>query len=179
MVRKLMCIAATCIILLSVSSIFAGAATPYDGTISSTYLDIFKQFDISPNDDYVFFRSGQYEYTMLVGDIDYSNNNFTLNGNGKLYTLVYNTGTGYGSNSYYTRTVSDVSTYTVTTGGKLVYSNLGDFPILSERGDIYAYTSAFLLSVIFLCSVIGAVFGFVLRPRGTSTRGDDNRRHGR
>ena len=178
MVRKLMCFAASCIILLSVATIYAGAVTPYDGTISSTYIDIFKQFDISINDDYVFFRSEQYQYTMLVGDIDYSNDTFTLNGNGKLYTLVYNTGTGYGANTYYSRNVSDVSSYSITTGGRLVYSNLGDFPILSERGDIYAYTSAFLLSVIFLCSVVGAVFGFVLRPRGTSDRGNVNKRNG-
>lgn len=174
MVRKIVVVVASCVMLVAIATTYAGAVTPYDGTISSTYIDIFKQFDISINDDYVFFRSGQYEYSMLVGDIDYSNNNFNLSGNGKLYTLVYNTGTGYGSNSYYTRTVSDVSNYTVTTGGKLVYSNLGDFPILGERGDIYAFISAFLLSVIGLSAFIGGIFGFVLRYRGTSTRGNDN-----
>lgn len=181
MVRKLICVAAACMILYSAATMSAGAASPYEGTISSTYIDIFSQIDISANDDYVFFRSGQNSYSMLVGDINHSGTSFSLIEPGKLYVLdiVNTSGTGYGGSTYHKLTVSDVTSYTLNTGSMLVYSNLGNNPILGERGDIYAYTTAFLLSVIFLCSVIGAVFGFVLRPRGTSTRGNDIQRNGR
>lgn len=180
MVRKLICVAAACMILFSAATMSAGAASPYEGTISSTYIDIFSQIDISANDDYVFFRSGQNSYSMLVGDIDHSGTSFSLTEPGKLYVLdnVNTSGTGYGGNTYYKWTVSDVSSYTLNTGGMLVYSNLGNNPILGERGDIYAYTTAFLLSVIFLSSVLGSVFGFVLRPRGSNVRGNDNKRNG-
>ena len=52
----------------------------YDsGNISNTYTEIFKDIieGLPSNDDYVYFRSGQYTYTLLVGDFEYNNKKFT------------------------------------------------------------------------------------------------------
>lgn len=65
MVRKVICVAAVCVLLVSGATATANAATAYDGSISSTMIDIVNKIPLNFSDEYVFFRSGQYEYTLV------------------------------------------------------------------------------------------------------------------
>lgn len=79
----------------------AMADTVYeDGNISTTFITIFR--DICPKfsmfDNYVFFRSGQYDYTMYVGDISLSGTDF-IGSDCKVYYI--NSSSSYNSNYTY------------------------------------------------------------------------------
>lgn len=159
MVRKIVSIMSICILLVGAFCTQANADTHtvYDeGTLSSTYVTYFKDIvsGIGFNDNYIAFRSGQYSYTMVVGDLEYENGVVTLNEPGKEY--VFTTSSGY--NSQYRYEVNDISNFSVTCGDYIVYSDIGDYPQLIERGAKYEMLSAFLIVVICLCVVIRSIF---------------------
>ncbi len=164
MVRKVICISAVVLLLFCVATATASAEDVYEGTISSTYYSIVEEIPISPLSDYVFFRSGQSSYVLLVGDIEYSSNKFTLVSDGKVFTINQVSGSGY-SSSHYQYSVSDVSSYTVNTNGILVYSNLGGYPDLHKE-QTFDFITMFLLLIIGLCAFIRPVFAFSMRMRG-------------
>lgn len=154
-----------CCLLIAAATVTANAQSVYEGTISSTYTTIAEQINISVADDYVFFRSGQYAYVLVTGDFEYSAGNFTLSGSGKVYTITQVTNSGYGSSSYYSYSVSDVTSYTVETNGMLVYSNLGGYPTLNNSSDVYSFACLIVVTVFGLCSFIRPLFKFTMRNR--------------
>lgn len=164
MVRKSFITMLICCLLIAAATVTANAQSVYEGTISSTYTEIAEKINISVSDDYVFFRSGQYTYTLVCGDFEYSAGNFNLSGSGKMYTITQVNGTGY-SASYYSYAVSDVDSYTIETGGKLVYSNLAGYPTLNNGSDVYMLCCLVLLSVLCLCFFIRPLFKFTMRNR--------------
>lgn len=131
----------------------ATSYSAYDGTISTTYVTYFKDIvsGIGFKDNYVAFRSDQYTYKMIVGDIEYNSGVFSLVGNGTEYTIEISSG----YNSGYTYTAESCNGHTVKAGNEIVYSDLGSYPQLVERGAKYEMLSAVLLVVLML--------GFVLR----------------
>lgn len=126
--------------------------TVYDGNLSNTYVEIAK--DILPNakitEDYVFFRSGQYEYILATGKLNYNNNLITSIGNTDIYKI--NTLSNY--NSTYTYTFETVNDFTLSLNERLIYSNLENFPKLENRGDYFE-----IISTITLCSICVYVVG--------------------
>lgn len=128
----------------------------YDGSISSSYVTYFKDIlaGVPFNKNYVAFRSGQYTYTMVVGELEYNGNSLTLIGDGKEY--IFTTSSGY--NSYPTYNVYDITSFSLSLGDYLVYSDLGDYPQLMERGEKYEVFTAVLLCVALLCIVVGRFF---------------------
>lgn len=159
MVRKITSIFC---LLLVISSCFATVTqaqtfTVYDnGNISSTYVTYFR--DISSGlkftDKYVAFRSGQYEYTMLVGNISYSDNSFNSSDILRCYT--FSSDGNYGS--YYHYNVSDVEGMTLNSSDVILYSNLGDFPQLEERGAKFEAINTLLITIFMLCIVVNRIF---------------------
>lgn len=168
MVRKSVLITLACCFLIATATITASAQTVYEGTMSSTFTTIAEQINLPVMADYVFFRSGQYTYTLVVGDLEYNSGNFSLSDAGKVYTITQVNGSGY-SASYYSYAVSDVDTYTIETGGKLVYSNLAGYPVLNNNSDVYSFSILIVLSVIALCAFIRPTFNFLMRDRGERT----------
>lgn len=144
----------------------ASAVSPYEGNISTTYITIFRDIatKIPLNADYVFFRSGQYDYTMVVGDFDDTGNAITSGSEVTIYTI--STNSGY--NSIYDYSVSIQTGYTITPGSALIYSNLGNYPDLIERNDNYALATLLLLLVGICCYLCRSIFGFCLRFRSES-----------
>lgn len=131
----------------------------YDnGTISSTYVTYFRDILAGSkfNDNYVAFRSGQYEYIMLVGKLEKSGNTISLVEEGKEYKFYTDSGTQY--NSTYRYSVKDVSTGSVDVGNNIIYSDLGDYPELIERGDKYEALTLFVLVVVLCAVVINRIF---------------------
>lgn len=153
MVRKI--IVSICIaMLLCVSTCMA--AEPYEDSISSTYVQYAR--DLIPNgdieDDYLFYRSGQYEYTLLMGELEY--NGTTFSNTDVLDSYVFTTSSGYNSN--YTYSTGEVNTISLTPSDKMVYSNLGQFPRLVERGSDYEVLQTIFMFIVALCVVIRSIF---------------------
>ena len=137
--------------------------SPDDGTISTTYLQYFKDMLVKlPYDtQYVFFRVDDYEYRMVYGDaIDFSNNVFS--GDDLKYIRYYRT------NNYnvWKLDSGNEGSFKLTTNGYLVYSNVGDlYP--SMNGGVYTYAvyaCLFVLVLTLLFNVVHAFF-FVGRYR--------------
>lgn len=144
----------------------ASAADVYtEGNISSTYTTYYRDIvaTLSPFDDYVFYRSGQYSYALVVGDLDYNGYSFVSNDSVTLYQMVTNSGTGYNSTiDYSTQTLG---TFSLSPGSVLVYSNLGGYPQLTDRGDFYALSTLLLMLVVVCLYLIRSLFGWCLRSR--------------
>lgn len=138
----------------------------YQGTINTTYLTIFRDVvsNIGVTDDYVLFRSSDDTYSMLVGDLEFSNGEFYLSDFGQLYSVT-NVSGGYGYNSYYSYDVVDVSSYSVVVGDYLVYSNLGGYPSLIDRGVNYAFVTLLVFCIFSICCLLRPLFKFVSRSR--------------
>lgn len=169
MVWKRLIVVVVALAIISTVSINASAAEVYnEGNISTTYVTYFRDMlsKVSPSDDYVFYRSGQYEYSMVVGDLDYSNGRISFNYIDepcKVYKITQSTGSSY--NQTYSFTVTNYSDFSLNVGNSLIYSNLGDFPDLIERGD-YLETALVLLVLVVVCMYITSrIFGFCLRTR--------------
>lgn len=146
--------------------LYALTQEAYQGTISTTYITFFRDIvaGLPVLDDYVFLRTGDNEYTMYSGDLDYTNGTFYMTGEGKEYVIEQVSGSGYG-NSYYRYSVSTVDDVRVNVGSFLVYSNLGDFPQFEDRGVLYEYATFMAVFVIGLCALVRPLSNFVLRFR--------------
>lgn len=165
MVWKIKRVGSVAVLLASV--LLAGAQTVQasvydDGNISNTYTQIFQDVldGLSPMDDYLFYRSGNYEYRMYVGDLECTGTTFT-GSNLDLYVLSYSQ-SGYTSSVYNYQQYSNQS-LSVNCGSLLVYSNLGGYPTLIERGSYLEVAEIFLLVLVSLCCLIRPIFTFVLR----------------
>lgn len=133
------------------------AADVYNGSISSTNIQIARDLmsKVDFGEDYVFYRSGQYSYQFVVGkDIEYSNGKFSSINEVELYDYV--TSSGY--NADYTWTLSTSNNFTLNTNNQIVYSNLGEFPTLEERGSTYEILQTLLIVIIALCVFIRGIF---------------------
>lgn len=165
MVRKIIIFALFSVLIITLSLPCFAYSVYTDGNISSTYLTYFQDIlsGLSPLDDYVFFRSGQYDYTLIVGDLTYADSVFS----GKDYT-AYTISTNSGTSAYssvYKYTVTSGSNFSLSVGSYLVYSNLGSYPILEDRSSVYGYATLFLLVVIAVCMLVRPILNFTYRFR--------------
>lgn len=130
--------------------------TPYEGNISTSNLTYFEDIisKVSILKDYVLIRNGQYDYSLIVGDLTYSNNKFTANGSCDVYKLT----TGGNYNSYYTYSKTTDTSAVINTNSILVYSNLGDYPELENRGDKFEILQTILLGTVCIAIVISRIF---------------------
>jgi len=130
--------------------------SPDDGTISTTYLQYFKDMLVKlPYDtQYVFFRVDDYEYRMVYGDaINLSGNVFS--GDDLKYIRYYRT------NNYnvWKLESGNEGSFKLTTNGYLVYSNVGDlYP--SMNGGVYTYAVYACLFVLVLTLLFNLVHAF-------------------
>lgn len=163
MVRQVKTIVCLVAILLLVGGFAtrAQAATYdiYDGNPSNTYIQYFKDLlpSIELSKNYVAFRSGQYEYTMVVGDIVYNNGLFTSDGDCQVYTITQNSN----YNGYYTYNNSIISSFVLDGEDKILYSDLGVYPQLEERGQKYEI----LTTILFVAVIVGYVFKSICHSR--------------
>lgn len=153
MVRKIIALAFCAVILLGFAhGSRANAYSVYDGNMSSTYVTYFKDIlsGVDFTDNYVAFRSSNYEYIMVVGELTFENNTFSLTGDGTIYT--FNTDGNYNSN--YTYDVDTISNFTLTPNNRILYSDLGSYPQLVSRGDKYEMLTTVLLCTFMLSFVV-------------------------
>ena len=129
---------------------------PDDGTISTTYLQYFKDMLVKlPHDtQYVFFRVNDYEYRMVYGDaINLSGDVFS--GDGLRYIRYYRTN----NYSVWKLETGNEGSFRLSTNGYLVYSNVGDlYP--SMNGGVYTYAVYACLFVLVLTLLFNLVHAF-------------------
>lgn len=156
MVRQIKMMCAIVVLLCAFgTTAHAATYTVYEGNPSSTYITYFRDIlsGIGFNENYVAFRSGQYEYTMVVGDLSYDGTSFNLDSSGTVYKFT----TDNSYNSYYSYSVTDLSVFNLNPDDKIVYSDLGQFPQLLERGDKFEMLTAVLVCIALLSVVVGRV----------------------
>ena len=166
MVRK---IGALCLLLVAMlvacpMQTLADDSVYTQGNISSTYTtimeDILQSTKIS--DDYVYFRSGQYTYTLITGDLELNGTTFT---GSEVDRYTISTGS---YNQTYTYSHSNDTNFRLNAQNYMVYSNLGFYPTLIERGAMYEYATIILLCIGGLCVLIRPIFEFTYRLRNGS-----------
>lgn len=160
MVRQVVTTLLICILLVGAVCTQANAVTHQvyeEGNINTTYLDYFRDIvsGIGFNDNYVAFRSSQYSYTIVVGDLNFNEGNFTLNSPCKEY-VFYIEQSGY--NSIYKYYVNDITTFDLQSNSNIIYSDLGYYPQLVERGAKYEILTSVLLCIFGLCIIIYRIF---------------------
>lgn len=132
------------------------AYSVYDGNPSSTYLayfsDMLSKFPISS--DYVAFRSGQNEYILAVGNFDFSGGVFSADSDTDI-CIISSTGN---YNGYYRMDFEVDSNFVLSVGNHIIYSNLGNFPTLESRGDIFNVSTIYILATLCLCLCLRSVF---------------------
>ena len=133
-----------------------------EGNISTTYVTYFQDIlgKVSPSKDYVMFRASQTEYKMVVGDLEINNGTIYTYEPCRVYS-IYTTSSGY--QSVYNFVANNYAEYTVNTNNTLVYSNLGDYPDLIERGDYLETALLIIVLVIVFMSLLSRIFSFNLR----------------
>lgn len=136
-----------------------------EGSLSSTYITYFKDIvaGIEPNKKYVAYRSGQYSYTLAAGDLSISGTTISSTDTVTLYVYETSNTSGYSATYYYN--VSSVSDFSLNVSNYIVYSNLGNYPLLEERSTIYEYTTLYIICIIGLCLFIRTIFAFTYRLR--------------
>lgn len=164
MVRKIiMVLIALC--LISAVPIQASAAEVYEGNISTSYVSIFEDIaekKVGLFDDYVFYRSGQYDYQMVVGQLALSDNQITSDGSIQIYTISTNNAN---YNNIYEYSVTSGSAFSLTPNTNLIYSNLGDYPDLIERSNYYAVATLLVMLIALCIFFVRSIFSFCWRDR--------------
>lgn len=151
--------------LLMATPLRASAYTVYtDGNMSSTYTEIFRDIveSSAPLQDHLCFRSGQYEYVLLIGDFEYTDGVFTAD---EATEYKITTNTGYSSSYQYA--VGDVRSVNLVPGSTLVYSNLGDYPSLNSPESGFWYALLVLVMVGIIQGLVRPIFGFTYRGRAS------------
>lgn len=118
--------------------------TPYDSSISTSVVSYMS--DVLPklgNVSYVLFRSGQYTYRLVYADDLYFADGVFSSASADYIS--------YDSRDYLW-TAGVEGSFTLRTNGYIVYSDLGNYPVLA-RDAVYLYVILFL-GVIFLLFVI-------------------------
>lgn len=164
MVRKVIVTMILCVIMCVSTITPALAYTSYDdGNISTTYTTYYEDIvdGLPYGFSYVFSRTGQYEYILHASDnLKHENGVFT-----SVDGMTYKITTSSGYNSTYRYKVLNESNFTLDSNDTLVYSNLGNYPLLDDRGSIYEISILFAFIVCLLCCLIRPFFKFVLRIR--------------
>lgn len=130
--------------------------------MSTTYITYFRDIlaGRSIKEHYVAFRSGQYEYIMVTGNLTYDGTTFALADTGTMFKFSA-TDTGYSSTYVYE--TSQVTDFTLSPNRYMIYSDLGEYPQLEERTQRYEILTAIMLGILMLGAFIGRFFRFGVR----------------
>lgn len=126
--------------------------------------DVLLQFErvlagVSPSDDYIIFCSSENEYVMYVGDIERNDTIFTSKAATE-YSLTYRTDSfdfSYG--------VSNDVALSVDVSDSLVYTSLGNYPMIEERSDVYEMFEVVTLLIMLFAMLFFSVTQLVKNKR--------------
>lgn len=138
----------------------AASYTLYDGELVPSYASIFRDLvgKISPMEDYVFFRSGEYDYTLIAGELECIAGIFEAP-----VCTVYRLYVSPDGSAGYQLFQSEETDFILETGTGLVYSNLGHYPDLIDQTSFYSFASLVLLLACVGMYLLRSIFSFTLR----------------
>lgn len=148
-----------CALLLFPSTALGAPSVPYDSiSTSSSYLDYFAAYlpSIPFGDDYVCYKSGQYEYRLVYGEISVDGSLMSSVDATVVAVSTLNSSGNHVSVRRFSSPLSlDVRDY-------LVYSSLVGFPSL--RPDYFYLTCViFCLVVSLVMHLLRSIWSFLLR----------------
>lgn len=166
LVRRVLACLCVCLCISTGTAVASNYNVYTQGNISTSILTYFRDIEsgIGINDNYVFWRSAQYEYKMVVGALKLENNIFS-GLDPASYMQVYTLNTNTSSYDTYRYTLSTEQNFSLDAHNYLVYSDLGHYPKLHERGVNYAFCTLFVVCIIGLCALVRPLYAFVLRIR--------------
>lgn len=132
--------------------------------MSTTYIQYFDDIvdGLPITHNYVATRSGQYEYILHASDtLKLSDSGVFTSDSGTTYKITSNSG----YNATYNYTVNTEYNFTLDTNDQMVYSSIGDYPRLDERGATYEYALLFTAIICCICLLIRPIFKYILRVR--------------
>lgn len=136
-------------------TVYSSAVVYDQGTISSTYLEIAKGLIkyVPFNQDYVFARTGQYEYIFAVGDFKQG-----FSGSAEIWKIVVG---GYNTNYSFIHYTD--SSFSLSVGNGMIYSSIAPYPSLEGVDFSYAlmFISAFALCMFGIWTIIRFVPQFL------------------
>lgn len=159
MVRKVIAFCVAIVLCCAIgTTVLATTHEVYDGSLSNTYVQYFRDIisDIGIREHYVAFRSGQYSYTLVVGVLSYNESTIHLETGetAKEYTIA----TDNGYNNTLTYTTKEITEFSLTPNDRLIYSDMGNYPQLIDRGQKYEILTTILLGTCMLSVVINRIF---------------------
>ena len=103
-----------------------------DQNLGSTNLTIFAGLvsKVPYGEHYVYWRNGQSSYMFAFGDLSLEGDLFTGSGD---VTIITYSNSGTNMNNNYTWSVSTDRNFSLDGNDRLVYSDLGNYPALTER----------------------------------------------
>lgn len=134
-----LCIGALIIVPMLVFCVSAESYTPYSGTVSSTYLNIFRDVaeGLKPSDKYIVWRDSDENYCMYYSPTLTQDSGTYTGEEGKLLTLSsLRVGSGTSYYTYYELSDRYITSFNLTNPYSiLVYSSFPGTPILHEGGQ--------------------------------------------
>lgn len=130
-------------------SLYSSHSVPSDYGVGTSNINIFGPVasKLPYGTHYVYWRESQYEYRFAYGkSLEFDGSHFLGD---SVEVVTYRTNTGYGSQA--TFVYSTESNFTLSPGSYLVWSDLGHYPTLYERGvQDYVHAACIGLAVLFL-----------------------------
>lgn len=135
-------------------TVYSSSVVYDEGTISSTYVEIARGLVkyVPFSQDYVFARTGQYEYIFAVGDFETG-----FSGTAEVWKIIVG---GYNTNYSFIHYTDN--SFSLSVGSGLVYSSVSPYPSLEGVNFSYAlvFISAFALCMFGIWSIIRFVPNF-------------------
>lgn len=136
-------------------TVYSSSVVYDEGTISTTYIEIARGLVkyVPFGKDYVFARTGQYEYIFAVGDFEQG-----FSGSAEIWKIIVG---GYNTNYSFTH-YSD-SSFSLSVGNGMIYSSVAPYPSLEGVNFSYAlvFISSFALCMFGVWSIIRFVPRFI------------------
>ncbi len=157
MVRKITCIMVIVLICCSAMCGTAAAYTIYDGNISSSQLQYFRDLlpKVEVSDDYIVFRSSQYEYIMITGDLNIEDSFCHMESEKGTEYRIY---TSNQYNSVYQIKKSEIQSFSLILDNNIIYSNLGIYPTLEERGSYFEIIQTIVIFATIVFFTVNSAF---------------------
>lgn len=132
-------------------TVYSSSIVYDEGTISTTYLEIARGLVkyVSFGQDYVFARTGQYEYLFAVGDFEEG-----FSGSAEVWKIIVG---NYSSNYSFIHYTD--SSFSLSVGDGVIYSSVSPYPSL--EGNDYSYAILFVSSFVLCLFGVWSIIRFV------------------
>lgn len=122
------------------------------GSIPEECVSLFKKLSwkVAIPKDYVFFRAGENEYLLASGDLSFEGGVFEAE-SCDVYRLIVD-----GESASWS--VRKETGFSLTPFDALVYSNLGHFPDLIDRSEVYSLATLLLLVIALCMYLVNGIF---------------------